>query len=135
MINLKIMAPDHGVCYNEPVQYVDVNTIDGHIGLQQNITPMIAVLKNSNCKIKTLNNETIEIVLCGGTLIVDRNEGIKIFTKAFATLSDLDANSIQNTINQIQDKIKVIDEQHKDYVELNDELNIQKDLLEALNTK
>lgn len=129
------MNPDQGVCFNEQVQYVDVNTIDGHIGLQEKITPMIAVLKNSNCRIKTINNDVIEIVLCGGTLIVDKNEGIKIFTKAFATLSDLDANLIQNLINQIEEKLKTIDEQHKDYVELNDQLNLEKDLLEALKTK
>lgn len=84
MIRLKIMTPNQGLIFDKDVKYVDVKTTNGHLGLQENIMPMIGVLENGHITIKFENTPDKIGIVCNGTLYVDKESGIKIFTSAFS---------------------------------------------------
>lgn len=135
MISLKIMTPDQGVCFESEVKYVDVNTKTGHIGLQKGITPMVAALKNSVCTIKKTEQEIIKVVICGGTLYVDKDKGIKIFTSSFAFLEDINEDGLVSRINLLQEQMKHMDTGDKKYVEIENDYLISKNILESIRNK
>ncbi len=135
MIKLKIMTPDSGICFENEVKYVDVKTQTGHIGLQHGITPMIAALDNGACTIKRDNQPDLVGIVCKGTLYVDKQEGIKIFTSGFAWLDKISQAEVENEIKTLEEKISKLDPNHKDYTDYVDQLIINKNLLAGLKNK
>lgn len=129
------MTPDQGVCFESNVKYVDVNTITGHIGLQQGITPMVATLKNSICTIKKSEQEIVKVVVCGGTLFVEKEKGIKIFTSSFAFLNDINENDLVARIELLKEQMQHMDTGNKKYVDIENDYLISKNILESIRNK
>lgn len=129
------MTPDQGICFESDVKYVDVNTTTGHIGLQRGITPMVATLKNSICTIRKSEQEIIKVVICGGTLYVDKEKGIKIFTSSFAFLDEINESSLSARIELLKEQMQHMDTGNKKYVDLENDYLISKNILESLHNK
>ena len=83
MIRLKIMTPDDGVMIDEDIVYMDVLTTDGHIGLQKDITPMVAKLKPGPTTITRADKTKRTGILLDALLYVDRTIGIKVMASKF----------------------------------------------------
>lgn len=113
MIRLKIMTPNQGLIFDEDVKYVDVKSNNGHIGLQQNITPMIGVLENGQITIKFENKPDKKGIVCNGTLYVDRKSGIKIFTSAFSWLDQVNEQLLISNIDKYKEQLSKMDSSNK----------------------
>lgn len=131
MIQLKIMTPDHGVCYDQEVKYLDIKTLTGHIGVQQNITPMIAAVGNGMFKIQKPDGSWISGIMCKGTLYVDKEIGIKVFTSAFKWMNEVNISEIEENIKVLKDKIEKNTKDHREYNTWKDQLLINENLLDA----
>lgn len=129
------MSPDQGVCFQSNVLYVDVNTTTGHIGLQEGITPMVASLKNSVCTIKKTEQDIIKVIVCGGTLYVDKEKGIQIFTSNFAWFDEVNEVDLINKISLLETQINNMETSDKLFINIENEYLISKNILESLRNK
>lgn len=129
------MTPDDGVCYNDEVKYMDIKTSNGHIGLQEGITPMIAAIENGMFKIKVSNDSWISGLLCKGTLYVDKENGIKVFTSAFKWMEEVNVNELEKNIQLLKEKVESNPSTHQEYTDWMDQLLINQNLLDAFKNQ
>lgn len=133
MIHLKIMTPDDGVMIDEDIIYIDVLTLDGHIGLQQDITPMVAKLKQGPTTITKADKTKRTGILLDAVLYVDRTVGIKIMASKFVWEDQVDLEETKKRIIEIEKLMQKLHPNDKKLIYLEDEMIMAKNIVEALS--
>lgn len=132
MIRLKIMTPDDGVMLDEDIKYIDVVTSEGHLGLQEGIVQMVAKLKKGPTVITRAGGEKRTGLLLNAVLYVDRKQGIKILANKFVWLDEINIEDVKNRIIELERQIKKMNLKDKRLIQLEDELIMSEDIIQAL---
>ena len=68
-LNLKIITPD-GIFFDEEVQWVNVKTTEGYVGILEWHTPLIANIQISKMSFK-IKEKVRNLTISGGLLVTD----------------------------------------------------------------
>tara|TARA_Y100000591_G_C21471453_1_gene515867 strand:+ start:216 stop:605 length:390 start_codon:yes stop_codon:yes gene_type:complete len=121
---IEIISPDRSI-YKEDVSEVIIPSYEGELGILKDHIPLITFLRPGLIKIVS-DNEKKFFVEEGTVEFVENN--LLILSSTVKYLNDLDKNSIEDLINDVEKKLKNSDVTDKELYILNHKLETLKNI-------
>tara|TARA_Y100000816_G_C26087362_1_gene574021 strand:+ start:1158 stop:1547 length:390 start_codon:yes stop_codon:yes gene_type:complete len=121
---VEIISPDRSI-YKEEVSEVIIPSYEGELGILKDHIPLITFLRPGLIKIVS-DNEKKFFVEDGTVEFVENN--LLILSSTVKYLKDLDKNSIEDLINDVEKKLKNSDVTDKEIYLLNHKLETLKNI-------